>query len=89
MKKLFMTAIALIAFNGVSMGNTNVTNYNLVLKNNKSVAVERWYDCIGEAVHKMEQYEQVHGCLTGEQYDFRFKQFFNQCQNRDVPAIIN
>jgi hypothetical protein len=78
MKKVIFVAI-------ISIVTTLNSNATTLIK--KTAPTKLFTDCIAEASYKMSQYEAVYGCLTSEQYNFKFRQFFNQCQNRSIQPL--
>jgi len=78
MKKVFFTAIAMIAFSSASMANT-IADEEVVIEEKKEVVVKK--DCRQEAMISLEQYEATYGCLDGTQATYQYQLYFNKCQN--------
>jgi hypothetical protein len=83
MKKLIFTAIAMVAFSGVSMaGEIELEKEIDAINKQLATPPQLNIDCIEEASFKLNQYEQVFGCMTGTQATHLFQQYFLSCQNR-------
>jgi hypothetical protein len=69
MKKVMFTAIALIAFSSVSMGNTIAEEKVVNLDNKKEVTIKTT-DCNKFAIHITNACEELNGeCLTPTEYN--------------------
>ena len=71
------TAIALIAFSGVSMANTikngEITEYSIDVKVVKSTCVEFTY-------HMTCAFEAIEGCFTSQEYNTMYNYWNGYCQ---------
>ncbi len=78
MKKLFFSAVALMAFNSISMANT--------------IAVEELElppTCESQAAMDTNNYEQAYGCLTSTQWNFVYNAYLTYCKSltKTTPLI--
>jgi hypothetical protein len=70
MKKLFFSAVALIAFSSVSMANT------IDLEE-----IEVTPTCATQAAMDTDNYEQAYGCLSSEVRAFIYQAYLNYCRS--------
>jgi len=80
MKKLFFSAVALIAFSSVSMANTMDLEDFKIEEKVEILGV----DCNQWAIDKINHYENMNGCLTPTQYGFYFNSYFNECMDKKL-----
>ena len=74
-KKLFFSAVALVAFSSVSMGNTI------------DIEEEKVIDCTQHAIDRVNKVEETQGCLTPTQYTHYFNSYYNDCMRNKVLGI--
>jgi hypothetical protein len=70
MKKLLFSALALIAFSSVSVGNTIELKEEVVTPT-----------CQSQATMDTQNYEQANGCLTETQWQFIYNAYLNYCRS--------
>ena len=81
MKKLFFSAVFLMAFSSVSMANTIADE--IVLSNDVLLTNPQ---CMQYAADKCEAYELQWGCMTSSQYNFAFWAHYNRCLDKSISA---
>jgi hypothetical protein len=87
MKKLFFSAVALVAFSSVSMGNTiavEESSYNNKEKEEKVLLFNS--KCMQYAADKAEAAEAQYGCMTSAQYNNYFWGQYNKCLDKSISA---
>lgn len=85
MKKVIFTALAFIAFSGVSMANTvadeEIVKENKVQKNEQSNQIVV-ADCNQVAAACMELFEDSFGCIeSSKMYNSLYNMMYNNCMN--------
>ncbi|MFY7740000.1 MAG: hypothetical protein ACOVQC_05740 [Flavobacterium sp.] len=84
MKKLMFTAIALVAFSGVSMANTIADDEVVSKKQNNEKILKTDSECMKYASLKVEAYESQYGCMTSSQYNYSFWGHYNKCLDKTI-----
>ncbi len=69
MKKMFFTAIALVAFSGISMASEEAK------KEEKAKAK----NCTSFAYHMTAAYEEIDGCMTSQEYNQMYFYWLTYC----------
>lgn len=83
MKKLFFTAIALVAFTSVSMANT-ISNESKEESKENDRELRTNPTCMQYASDKCEAFELQFGCMTSTQYNYMFWANYNKCLDKSV-----
>ena len=87
MKKLFFSAIALVAFSSVSMGNTGITEKTANNEKEKETKVLLFdSQCLTYAANKVEALEAQGGTLNCEMREYHFWRNYNRCLDKSVCA---
>ena len=79
MKRLFFTAIAVVAFSSASMANT-IADEEVKKDNSEEKEVAR--NCVARATYMTNCYEVMWGepCISNEEYDEVWTIYYNQCR---------